>query len=204
MKRRVASAFLDYDPLYHRLVLFNPHASELLPQRRWPLEHFAALARRVLDRWWNAVILITGAPPEQWEAEKLRVLVRHPRVINYAGKCRLVELPALYSIAELMVTNDSGPGHFASVTRMPTIVLFGPETPALYGSLGNSVAVSAHLACSPCVSAANHRKTACRDPVCMRAISPDQVFASVRAILDRRRVSYQRHPALHRSNAHVV
>ena len=74
-----------------------------------------------------------------------------------------------------MVTNDSGPGHFSSVTPLPTVVLFGPETPALYGSLGNSLPVFAGLACSPCVSAANHRKTPCKDNVCMQSIQVSEV-----------------------------
>jgi ADP-heptose:LPS heptosyltransferase len=187
MKTRVAAAFPGYDPARHRLILLNPHASELLPQRRWPHGHFAMLAQRILDHWGNAVVLITGAPSEKQEAEKLRVVVDHPRMINFAGRCELIELPALYHIAEVMVTNDSGPAHFAAVTRMPAIVLFGPETPFLYGSLGNSEAISSGLACSPCVSAANHRKTACHDPVCMRSISPAQVFESVRAVLNQRR-----------------
>ena len=75
-----------------------------------------------------------------------------------------------------MVTNDSGPGHFSSVTRLHTVVLFGPETPALYGSLGKSIPITANLACSPCVSAANHRKTPCTDNACMRAIRVDDVL----------------------------
>jgi len=75
-----------------------------------------------------------------------------------------------------MVTNDSGPGHFSSVTNLRTVVLFGPETPALYGSLGKSIPITAQLACSPCVSAANHRKTPCSDNACMRAITVEQVM----------------------------
>ena len=68
MQDRVAAAFPGYQPDRHRLVLFNPNASELLPQRRWPPDNFAALARAVLDRWDDVVILITGAPAEAAEA----------------------------------------------------------------------------------------------------------------------------------------
>jgi ADP-heptose:LPS heptosyltransferase len=186
MKSRVAAVFSGYKPAFHRLVLFNPHASELLPQRRWPHGHFAMLAHRALDCWSDALILITGARSEEAEAEKLRMLVDHPRMVNFAGRCPLLDLVVLYSIAEVMVTNDSGPAHFASVTKLPTIVLFGPETPALYRSLGNSEPISAGLACSPCVTAANHRKSPCRNPVCMQSISPDRVFDSVRAVLNER------------------
>jgi ADP-heptose:LPS heptosyltransferase len=186
MRRRIAEAVPGFDPHRQRIVLFNPNASELLPQRRWPPEHFAALASAVLARWPEVVILITGAPDERPEAEALRSRLGHSRMVNFAGRQKLVELPVLYSLASLMVTNDSGPGHFASVTAMPTIVLFGPETPALYGALGNTRALTAGLACSPCVSAANHRKTACTDPVCMKVLTPQTVLEAVAAVLDGR------------------
>ena len=96
---------------------------------------------------------------------------------------KLGQLTVLYSIASLMVTNDSGPGHFSSITKLPTFVLFGPETPSLYGSLGNSTPIYAGLACSPCVSAANHRKTPCTDNKCLQAITVDQVFETIQPTL---------------------
>jgi ADP-heptose:LPS heptosyltransferase len=188
IRRRVTAVFPEYDAACHRLVLFNCNASELLPQRRWPMENFAILAEKVLESWEDVVILLTGARSEAADAETLHRRVGHHRLRSFAGKVKLNELAALYSIADLMVTNDSGPSHFSSVTDLPTIVLFGPETPALYGSLGNSEAISAGLACSPCVSAANHRKTACKDPVCMRAISPEFVLDRMTGHLARERV----------------
>lgn len=166
-----------------RLVLINPNASDLLPQRRWPRDRFAALMGMILEQLPDTCLLVTGATAERGEAGELAARLASPRCASFAGGCTLAELPALYSLATLMVTNDSGPGHFSAVTDMPTIVLFGPETPRLYGSLGNSVPIFAGLACSPCVSAHNHRKTPCRDNVCLQVISPEQVFAAVRSIL---------------------
>ena len=127
--------------------------------------------------------MITGAPAERDEAAEQCRLVGSARCINFAGAVGLAELPRLYAIALLMVTNDSGPGHFSAITRLPTFVLFGPETPNLYGSLGNSTPIFAGLACSPCVSAANHRKTPCTDNQCLRAITVDQVFAAIAPLL---------------------
>jgi ADP-heptose:LPS heptosyltransferase len=89
----------------------------------------------------------------------------------------------LYGIADAMLTNDSGPGHFSAVTGLRTFVIFGPETPHLYGSLGNSTPIYAGLACSPCVSAANHRKTPCTDNVCLQVIKPEVVLEPLRAAL---------------------
>ena len=166
------------DPEAHRVVLINPNASELLPHRRWMPVRYAELIKRILKQYKDALVLITGAPNERAEAE---ALAREcgPRCVSLAGHTALSELPALYSLAKLMVTNDSGPSHFAAASGLTTIVLFGPETPKLYQPLGPSRAIYAGLACSPCVSASNHRKTACTDNVCMQAISVDQVFAAV-------------------------
>jgi ADP-heptose:LPS heptosyltransferase len=130
----------------------------------------------ILEKCSNAIILITGDPHEREEAERLKEQVNSECCINFAGKVTFAQLPLLYSISEFMVTNDSGPGHFAAVTDMHTFVIFGPETPALYGSLGKSTPIYAGLACSPCVSASNHRKTACKDNVCLQVIKPDHVF----------------------------
>jgi ADP-heptose:LPS heptosyltransferase len=176
---RAESAF---DPARQRLMLINPNASELLPHRRWMPERYAELIGRVLASHADILVAITGAPGERAEAEALAA-ASGPRCVSLAGKTRLAELPALYGHAALMVSNDSGPAHFAAATGLPTIVLFGPETPKLYQPLGASRAIYAGLACSPCVSAHNHRKTACTNNVCMQAIGVDQVYSEVVEVL---------------------
>ena len=161
------------------LFLVNPNASELLVQRRWAPERFSALIVELNRQWPDSLILITGSPAEFEYVENVRTRAMVSNAINFAGQVSFSELPALYHLADVMVTNDSGPGHFSSVTNLHTVVLFGPETPALYGSLGKSIPITAQLACSPCVSAANHRKTPCSDNVCMQAISVAQVIEKV-------------------------
>lgn len=161
------------------LFLVNPNASELLVQRRWAPERFSALIVELHRKWPDSLILISGSPAEFEYVENVRVGAKVASALNFAGQVSFSELPALYSLADVMVTNDSGPGHFSSVTNLHTVVLFGPETPALYGSLGKSIPITAQLACSPCVSAANHRKTPCTDNVCMQAISVSQVMEKV-------------------------
>lgn len=184
MRERVRRLYPEYDAQKHRLILINPNASELLPQRRWMKERYVELIKRIINRSEDLLVLITGAPSEKEEAEEMRVQTGSGRCLNFAGELQLAELPVLYSIATMMVTNDSGPGHFSSITPMPTFVIFGPETPKLYGSLGNSTPIFAGLACSPCVSAANHRKTPCHDNKCLQAITVDQVFDTIKPLLD--------------------
>jgi ADP-heptose:LPS heptosyltransferase len=181
-------ALTSFNPERQRLVLINPNASELLPHRRWMPERFGELIGRILAAYDDVVVLITGAPDERDAAERLAA-THAPRAVSFAGHSKLAELPALYAHATLMVTNDSGPAHFAAATGLPTIVLFGPETPKLYQPLGNSRAIYAGLACSPCVSAHNHRKTACTDNVCMQAITVEEVFAAVTDVLSARKTN---------------
>jgi len=181
----IRSAYPAFDAQKDKVVLINPNASELLIQRRWPPAHYAGLIRMILEKYPRTLILLTGDPREREEADELKKHVGHGRCVNFAGKVRFAALPALYSVCEFMVTHDSGPGHFAAVTDMPTFVLFGPETPALYGSLGQTTPIFAGLACSPCVSASNHRKTACRDNVCLQVIYPEDVFAVIAPHLER-------------------
>lgn len=184
MQERVRADYPEYDPQKHRLVLINPNASELLVQRRWMPERYIHLMQRILGDYPDVLVLITGAPAEREEAEGLRAEVGHERCINFAGRVKFAELTQLYVISTLMVSNDSGPGHFSAVTDMPTFVIFGPETPSLYGSLGNSTPIYAGLACSPCVSASNHRKTPCEDNVCLQVINVEQVYDAIRPTLD--------------------
>ncbi|GBE12240.1 ADP-heptose:LPS heptosyltransferase II [bacterium BMS3Bbin14] len=186
MRERVRRRYPEYDRDKNRLVLINPNASELLPQRRWLPERYLELIQRILQAAPDILVLITGAPAETMEAAAMCEKIGRERCINFAGALKLGELPLLYSIAEFMVTNDSGPGHFSAITPLPTFVLFGPETPKLYGSLGNSTPIYAKLACSPCVSAANHRKTPCRDNKCLQAITVEAVMNVIRPFLRRR------------------
>ena len=185
VRHQITAAYPAVDPALQRFVLINPNASELLPQRRWMPDNFIQLMKMILQAHENVVIFITGSPDERKEAEQLKEAVNDKRCINFAGSVAFSELPALYTLSTLMVTNDSGPGHFSAITDMPSFVIFGPETPRLYGSLGNSTPIYAGLACSPCVSATNHRKTPCHDNVCLQVIKPQQVFDLVERELNR-------------------
>ena len=190
MRERIRNEYPPYDGQRHRVVLINPNASDLLPQRRWMPDYFVAVMCGLVTEYEDLLVLITGALAEREEAEILKRQVGHERCINFAGRQRLEELPALYSIAEILLTNDSGPGHFSAVTNLRSFVIFGPETPRLYGSLGNSTPIYAGLACSPCVSAANHRKTPCTDNVCLQVIKPEAVLEQLHNALNERHSAY--------------
>ena len=179
IEKLAADTGIQFKQGQQRLILVNPNASDLLPQRRWAQQRFSELIQGLNQRYPNDLILITGSPAEFEYVEKVRVVADVKNALNFAGQVSFAELPPLYTLSDVMVTNDSGPGHFSAVTPLRTVVLFGPETPALYGSVGKSISITANLACSPCVSAANHRKTPCHNNVCMQAITVSQVIGKM-------------------------
>ncbi len=169
------------------LILLNPNASDLLPLRRWPPLRYVELARRLLERFPDLFLAFTGAPAEAVEINGLAREVGSNRVLGLAGKTTLRQLLVLYGRSEILVTNDSGPAHFASMTPIHVVTLFGPETPALFAARSPNASVFwAGIACSPCVNAYNNRQSVCRDNRCMQAITVEQVFERVVAIYEAR------------------
>jgi len=167
------------------LILLNPNASDLLPLRRWPAMRYVELARRLLERYPDLFIGFTGSPAEAVPNNRLADQVGSSRVIPLAGKTTLRQVLVLYTRSEILVTNDSGPAHFASMTPIHVVTLFGPETPALFAARSpNATALWAGIVCSPCVNAYNNRQSVCRNNLCMQAITVDEVFERVTRIFD--------------------
>ena len=166
-----------------RLVLLNANASDLLPLRKWAEENYVALARRLLAEFGDAHIAFTGAGEEARAVEKLVGAIGSPRCFCLAGRTTLRQLLTVYELSEVLVTNDSGPAHFAALTGVDVVALFGPETPLLFAApTPRNHALWAGLVCSPCVNALNNRQTACRDNVCMKTITVEAVHATVGGI----------------------
>src|SRR5207302_7939065 len=74
------------------------------------------------------------APAEAATNIQLAYEVGSDHVIPLAGKTTLRQVLVLYTRSEILVTNDSGPAHFASMTPIRVVTLFGPETPALFAA----------------------------------------------------------------------
>ena len=167
-----------------KIILLNPNASDLLPLRKWESEKFVELGKKILAENSTARIIVTGAPSEQKSAEETCEKIGNTRAESFAGKTTLRELLTLYSLSDILVTNDSGPGHFSSLTNIRTIILFGPETPKLFGPISpNAHVIWKELVCSPCVSVFNHRFSPCNNNVCMKTITLDEVYSAVKSYL---------------------
>jgi ADP-heptose:LPS heptosyltransferase len=158
-----------------RWVLLNPNSSQMMPLGRWPIESYADLAQRLVADG-DTAVLVTGHADEKREPAFICSRVARPEVIDLAGYTSLSELICLYSLASLLISNDSGPAHFSALVQIPALIFFGPETPVLYGSLNpNAHHFYKHLQCSPCSTAYNQRRSPCRNNVCVQSISVDEV-----------------------------
>ncbi len=150
----------------------------ILPERAWPAAHYARVARGLCQAGY-AVGLI-GLRDDADLARDLKKQTGSDLCVDLTGYTRSIrELLMLFHAADLLITNDGGPGHFASLTPIRTMAFFGPETGKLYGPLGPRASIyESGIACSPCLSAYNHRKTFCDgDNQCLKRIAPDPVLA---------------------------
>lgn len=167
-----------------KLIVIDPNYSWAIPMRSWPTGNYAKLAKMLL-RAPNTFVLLTGTIASGSENAKLICgRVQSSRCINLIGKFNLREFIELLGTVDVVITHDSGPAHFASITGTKVIVMFGPETPKVYAPLGDNVkAIYADYACAPCVSAFNERHSACNNNKCMQAISAEEVYAEVQKAL---------------------
>ncbi len=164
--------------LLRPIIIMNPNSTDLMPLRKWDESNFIELAKKIITYYNNKLtIILTGNCSDITSAEIICNTINSERVVDLTGKTTLRELMALYSFADALITSDSGPGHFASMTKIKDIVLFGPETSALYGPLGLNVhCIEASLSCRPCINAFNHRFSPCENSRCMKSISVQTVF----------------------------
>ena len=166
-----------------RLVLVYP-GSGLLPIRGWPLEHYERLCAALVAEGY--AIAVIGLASDRPIGRRIVAHVTSERCVDLTGyTANLREVLALCHHAALLVSNDGGPGHFASLTPVPVLSFFGPETPLLYGPLSpRAVNLFRRLPCAPCLSAYNHRGTPCDgDNQCLKQLGVDEALASARRLL---------------------
>ena len=155
------------------VVGLNPGAS-FGSSKCWPPEHFSALAELLYKNHRCKILLLAG-PGEESIATKI-VESCSIDIINTAqDQIDLAELKPLVKRCNLLVTNDTGPRHYAVALNVPHIVLMGPTNPIYTEkNLQNSVVLQKSLACVPC-----HKKICpLGHHACMRELTPDDVFAA--------------------------
>ena len=101
------------------------HTGARRATRIWPLERYAGLVRRLRDQQRDVSVLCDPDQRDFWLRQRESVTVSGP----------VEELITLVSGAAIFIGNDSGPGHIAALTGVPTFTIFGPQLPQLFAPI---------------------------------------------------------------------
>lgn len=152
------------------------HVSARWDTKRWPPEHFAAVADALHELRLGSVALIGG--PDDRAAIQAVMAEMQTTPLNLTGQTSPELLPALLASASVLVSNDSGPMHIAAAMGTPVVALFGPTSPLRTGPYGKAHRVfTSGVPCSPCFS------RTCTNSVplqCLTTIDPKAVIDAVR------------------------
>ena len=160
-----------------KLVLVYPSGG-ILPIRAWPMDYYRQLCASLLSHGYAVGII--GMKEDIPLGQDIVAHCQSELCINLAGYTKSVRhLLALFQFANLLITNDGGPGQFAALTPILALIFFGPETPQLYRSnTQRADYFYSQMSCSPCLTAYNHRSSPCDgDNQCLKQIQPEQVLA---------------------------
>lgn len=157
-------------------------SSEKAASRRWTKEGFASIADKLKEEF-NATIVFTGSLHDRPLIDDVVKLMKTTPLI--ATELTIKQFVALLGSLDLFISNDTGPMHMGAAMNVPTIGLFGPQTPVCYGPLGSKhTSIYKGVSCSPCVKIHREQIPNCKNLKCMKAISVSDVWAVVKAMLE--------------------
>jgi lipopolysaccharide heptosyltransferase II len=166
-------------------VILNTTGSAVATMRRWPAHSFAQLTKKLQEQFPQYQYVFIGVASEEgYINEIIASMGKMPSAcVNVAGKTNFRQLAALLSGAALVISNDSGPMHVASLYKKNLIALFGPETPVIYGPINSNSTVffKETQYCVPCLNVYVGKKSLfeseCVANKCLMEISPEEVYA---------------------------
>ena len=144
--------------------------------KRWPAERYAAVADHFAAT--GASVALIGSPAEMEVSSEVSLhTINKPIVLT--GQTSVAEATAIISVADVLITNDTGPAHIGSAVGTPTLVIFGPTNPLTTRPFApNAEIIRQKPDCAPCMlrdCPIDHR--------CMTGITPEEVFAQATAMM---------------------
>ncbi|GCE27735.1 ADP-heptose--LPS heptosyltransferase [Dictyobacter alpinus] len=158
-----------------------------LTAKRWPLDRYRALTRRIVSELKMQVLLIGGESDRELNQTLIDGLEEVPpeMVVNLAGKTSFGQSAAQIEASTLFIGNDSSPMHLAAAVGTPVIAIFGPTSPAEYGPYPLSdpqhIALWRHPTGQPCFFLG--KMQACDNCTCMHSVTIDDVWDAVMQLL---------------------
>ena len=167
------------------LVSVNVNTGEMSELRMWSLAYHSVLATK-LHTTHRAAIAFVGTASDRVRVEEvIRTLPEGVRAANLAGMTRVDILLSILQKSRLLVSNDSGPLHLASMMGTPTVGFFGAESARVFGPrAATSINIDKQLYCSPCLNVYNFKDYDCPYGMkCMKDISPEEALEAVSKLL---------------------
>lgn len=154
--------------------------AEYGPTKRWPTNHFSALAQRLIASNPNTQIILLGSKSDHVLAQEITSQAKQDTHIhNWCGDTTLDEAIALIGMCKAVVSNDSGLMHIAAALKTPQVAIFGSSDPAHTPPLSDKAKVIwLNLPCSPC----HKRECPLGHLKCLNEILPEQVFATLNTL----------------------
>ena len=156
-------------PSFQKTLALCPGA-EYGEAKRWPINHYAEVARQKLAEGWK--VWLFGSEKDKETAEQINTQVSGA-CVDFTGRTSLAEAVDLMSLVDTVVSNDSGLMHVAAALDKNIIALYGSSDPGFTPPLNNKAKViSLKLACSPCFK----RVCPLGHTDCLTGITPDAVL----------------------------
>ncbi|OGU27952.1 MAG: hypothetical protein A2X66_01345 [Ignavibacteria bacterium GWA2_54_16] len=170
------------------VICINPNAGETSLDRRWEASRYRDVLEILLEDYRDVLFCLIGSAHERGYVQHIleQVRIGNERVVNLAGRTSIQGLIELFCRSRMLITNDSGPMHLAAAAGLPTVALFGPESPTFYGPLGNqSINLYVKLGCSPCLNLYDAKTFRCPiDAKCMKDIPVDWVVKATAMLME--------------------
>ncbi len=182
-EERAAESFLKENGIMKNELVIGIHAGGGIWKKRWPLFKFAKLAEWLIEEY-DAKVIAFGSGKDLELIKQMQGMMKG-KLIVAAGK-NILETVPLVGRCKLVIANDSAISHIASTTNARVIALFGVDSPARWGPLGN-ISIMKHKRLPECSLICNHNWLYAIDgcfqegkPYCMDAISLEDVKREVK------------------------
>jgi heptosyltransferase-2 len=175
VENKLQSANVSGDSIY----VMCPGA-EYGPTKRWPTEHFAALAQKLISENPNTQIVLLGSKSDHILGQEITSQTKqNNHVHNWCGNTSLDEAIALIGMSKAVISNDSGLMHIAAALKTPQVAIFGSSDPAHTPPLSDRAQVIwLNMPCSPC----HKRECPLGHLRCLKDILPEQVLATLNTL----------------------
>jgi|GEM_PF-3711196 len=154
--------------------------------REWPVDNWRRLFGDLARAFPGRKLVLDGTHRSRANADAIMAAADDAPFVDMVGENSILELAAVIAGADLVITVDSAPAHLGAFARTPTVVLYGPDTPQLFGyRLPWVRTLFKGLFCSPCLAVYDAKESVldCQDNQCMKQIAVGDVVSAAKDLL---------------------